>query len=88
MNNFLKKVLVYGILIFLTIFLGYRVVEKNFHAPTKEKAQLILFVSNQCPHCAEVKKYIDKNSLYNRLPISIKEISGNKDNLNERPVII
>lgn len=43
---------------------------------SEPKHALILFYSNQCPHCTQVRKYLADNKLVQKFNVLEKEISG------------
>jgi glutaredoxin len=51
-------------------------------APTDDYSQpsMILFSSEDCPHCQNVKKYLDNNQVRDRIKFQEIEISQNKEN--------
>ncbi|MFA6992107.1 MAG: hypothetical protein WC269_02390 [Candidatus Gracilibacteria bacterium] len=42
--------------------------------------EIMLFVGDGCPHCANVEKYLEKNNIYSKLPITIYEVWHNDEN--------
>jgi len=81
----IKKILIYTILILVMAFLIFRFFYNS--SALREHGRLpemILFVSQTCPHCFNVRQFIEQNNIQRRIMLSIKEISGvNKDNLYE-----
>ncbi len=44
---------------------------------------LILFYGQECPHCAELEKIMDKQQIKDKVDIEEKEVYHNPDNLSE-----
>jgi len=40
--------------------------------------KILVFGQSNCPHCQVVKKYLDDNGLFDRLPIAYLDLSQNK----------
>lgn len=78
----LKKALIYGSLIVVSLLLAFRFFFGDVSNYLHGNKGMVLFVSHYCPHCYEVKSFINKNSIYKQLPLSIKDIS-NQANLDE-----
>lgn len=41
-------------------------------------AKIILYYSNQCPHCKNVEKYLEENSIKDKVNFAQKEVHDNK----------
>jgi glutaredoxin len=74
----LKKILF--ILIVIVVFLGlYKVTSKPVIVD-EQKASVILFVGDGCPHCKNVEDFIKNNNIESKLTISQKEVYYNQAN--------
>lgn len=80
----MKKIIL--IVIVLALLFGvYKLVSSN-HSNSSvipdDKADLILFWGDGCPHCATLEKYISDNQLDSKFKINRKEVWYNKSNQN------
>jgi len=46
-------------------------------------SQIILFYSDDCPHCAIVEEYISENKIQDKISFAQKEVYYNKQNASE-----
>lgn len=68
----------FWILIILTLFSG--VFFSNLSAEDLNKVDVFLFVSNTCPHCAELEKYLGTIEEEYDLNLNIFVVNNNKEN--------
>lgn len=76
----MKKIALIVVVIMIALF-AYR----QLSLPTSvvysdQEADLILFWGDGCPHCENVKKYIDQNDINSQVKIAQKEVYYNKQN--------
>lgn len=56
---------------------------KAVSSPARPEEKVILYYSEQCPHCQNVEKYIEENNVEKKFSFSQKEISTDKNNSKE-----
>jgi glutaredoxin len=81
----LKKILLVLLLIVVFVFLYNLTSKPNPASPVvdDQKADLILFVGNGCPHCKIVEDFIATNKIDTKISISTKEVYYNEANKNQ-----
>ena len=72
----MKKIILSGFL-----FLGVAIFSGCGNQATDDSA-IILFSSNECPHCKIVEKYIADNNIKDKISFSEKEVGSNRANAN------
>ena len=68
------------IVIIVVAFFGYKLFTNKPLGVSDDKADLILYWGDGCPHCEKVKQYIVDNKLDTKVKISYKEVYYNKTN--------
>ena len=78
----MTKKLVALLIIFVLGFVFYKATSRNpsILSVTDDKAELILFWGEGCPHCEVVKDYIKDNQLDTQINLSLKEVYYDKAN--------
>ena len=76
----MTKNLVVFIVIAIIAFFGYKLFTNKPLGVSGDKADLILYWGDGCPHCEKVKQYIVDNKLDSKVKISYKEVYYNKAN--------
>ncbi len=81
------KKLIITIIIVVIVLLGiYKVTSKpgsSASSANVDNPDLILYWGQGCPHCENVKKFITKNNIDQKIKISQKEVYYNKANQKE-----
>ncbi|MFA6518948.1 MAG: hypothetical protein WCV93_04875 [Candidatus Shapirobacteria bacterium] len=74
----------------IVAFIGYRLVVAQISPPVVDNrpSDLVLYWGEGCPHCENVKKYVQDNQIDKRLKIDQKEVYYNKSNQNELTEIV
>lgn len=80
----------YLIPIIIVAFIGYKLIAAQISPPVVDNrpTDLILFWGEGCPHCENVKKYVEDNKIDERLKIDQKEVYYSKKNQNEMADIV
>ncbi|MFN4212859.1 MAG: glutaredoxin family protein [Microgenomates group bacterium] len=92
MNN--KKILTFSVLLIIIVILGGIVwgsknkknnssLSNSTITKTLESNIPIYFYGNTCPHCVEVKKWMRKNKIEEKVKIIKKEVYNNRANAEE-----
>ena len=89
-KNLKRKVSVSATVFFAVAFISFCALahEKNIEqsTPAQEQnpdAKIVLYYSNQCPHCKNVEEYIAQNDVENKIEFAQKEVGDNRTNANE-----
>lgn len=79
-----KNYLVIIVVLFIAVVVVFFVM-KHKKTPTTIAPYngMILYYSDQCPHCKLVKQYIDQNEIHQKVTFIEKEVLNNQKNANE-----
>lgn len=82
-----KIIFTVGVFSLIILILGYIVFgsqnKKNKEIKIPKKNEIVYYYGETCPHCKEVKKWMEKNKIKEKIKIEEKEVWNNQDNAQE-----
>lgn len=83
-----KKILAtVGVFSLIILILGYIIFgsqdKKNNKIKIPSKNEIVYYYGSGCPHCKEVKKWMDENKIKEKIKIEEKEVWDNFENAKE-----
>lgn len=83
-NGVLLPTILFLIILPISIFVLLQ--EKNREFPETNQiaeSSVVLYYSDQCPHCKDLEKWIEENNIQNKTDFARKEVGKNQQNAEE-----